>query len=146
MAKRTAAPTITVDELLVRLNALGDAKVRAQTARRGAGANQFGVKLGDLRTLANTIKKHHALALQLWDTGNADARLLATLLLEPKKLSIQELDRMVRSAPVVLPGVRRLHVTVRARLDHGDGAPAGMTDADRNQHQAGNRRRRPRDR
>ena len=63
----------------------------------GAGDNQFGVKRGDIRTLANTIKTNHELALSLWDTGNVDAQFLATLLIKPTLLSADEMDRMVRS-------------------------------------------------
>src|SRR5262249_18369442 len=58
---------------------------------------QFGVKRGDLRTLANKIKTNHELALSLWKTGNIDAQFLATLLIKVSQLSADELDRMVRS-------------------------------------------------
>jgi 3-methyladenine DNA glycosylase AlkD len=88
---------MTLNETLKQLKALGNATVRAQNAKAGAGDNQFGVSLGDIRTLAKGIKTNHTLALSLWDAGNVDAQFLATLLIEPKKLSAKELDRMVRS-------------------------------------------------
>lgn len=96
----------TLDEALRQLEALGNEGVRAQNAKNspfgpGAGDNQFGVALGDIRTLAKKIKTNHALALALWDTGNVDAQFLATLLFEPKKLSAQEMDRLVRSISYV---------------------------------------------
>ena len=90
--------TTTVEETLVQLEALGHEKVRAQNRRNGAGDNQFGVKLGDIRKIAAKIKADHALALAFWETGNLEARLVAILLIKPKNLSIDELDRMVRSA------------------------------------------------
>jgi 3-methyladenine DNA glycosylase AlkD len=102
-AKAKAAParakstTMTVEEILQQLKSLGDAGVRAQNAKWGAGDNQFGVKRGDLRTLANKIKTNHELALSLWKTGNIDAQFLATLLIKVSQLSADELDRMVRS-------------------------------------------------
>jgi hypothetical protein len=37
--------------------------------------------------LAKKFRTDHALALALWDAGNVDAQFLATLLIEPKKLS-----------------------------------------------------------
>lgn len=40
---------MTLEEALARLEALGDEKMRAQNVKRGAGANQFGVLLGDIR-------------------------------------------------------------------------------------------------
>ena len=92
---------MTVKEALKELKALGNAKVRALNAKSGAGDNQFGVSLGDIRTLAKKIKTNHELALSLWDTGNVDAQFLATLLIQPKKLSAQEMDRMVRSISFV---------------------------------------------
>jgi 3-methyladenine DNA glycosylase AlkD len=88
---------MTLKEALKQLKALGHAKIRAQNAAGGAGDNQFGVKLGDIRGLAKKIKTNHALALSLWDTGNVDAQFLATLLIEPKKLTAKDVDRMVRS-------------------------------------------------
>ncbi len=88
---------MTVEETLLQLEALGNEKVRAQNAKRGAGDNQFGVRLGDLRNVAKKIKTDHDLALALWETGNLDARFLATLIIKPQDLSSQEMDRMVRS-------------------------------------------------
>ena len=85
-------------EVLAQLKALGDEKVRARNRRNGAGENQFGVQLGAIRKLAAKIEADRALALELWETGNLDARLLAILLLKPEDLSRAELDRMVRSA------------------------------------------------
>lgn len=84
-------------EILAQLKSLADPKVRTLNIRNGAGDNQFGVKLGDIRKLAEKIKANHALGLALWKTGNLDARLLAILLMKPKELSADELDRMVRS-------------------------------------------------
>ena len=91
----------TLKETLVQLEALGNEKVRAQNSRNGAGNNQFGVRLGDIRNLATKIKANHALGIALWKTGNIDARLLAILLINPKNLPGDELDRMVRSVGFV---------------------------------------------
>ncbi len=88
---------MTLAETLTQLEALGDEKVRARNAKRGAGDNQFGVNLGDIRKVAKKAKTDHELALALWDTGNIDARFLATLVIKPKALSNDELDRLVRS-------------------------------------------------
>jgi 3-methyladenine DNA glycosylase AlkD len=92
---------MTLNEALKQLKALGSAKVRAQNAKGGAGDNQFGVSLGDIRVVAKKIRTDHALALALWDTGNVDAQFLAALLIEPKKLSAEAMDGMVRSISFV---------------------------------------------
>lgn len=88
---------MTLDQTMAALKALGDEKMRAMNVKHGAGKNQFGVKLGDLRALAKKIKTDVALARQLWATGNLDARFLATLVTKPESLTADELDRMVRS-------------------------------------------------
>lgn len=84
-------------DILAQLEALGDEKMRAQNKKRGAGDNQFGVKMGDIRNIAKKLKTNHELALKLWDTENVEARFLATLLIDPKKLSNDELARIVSS-------------------------------------------------
>lgn len=88
---------MTVKEILAQLKSLGDEARRAHNVKFGAPDNQFGVKLGDLRTLAKKLKTNHELALELWDTGNVDAQLLATLIIKPKSLSAAELDKLTRS-------------------------------------------------
>ena len=50
---------MTLEETLKQLEALGNAGVRAQNAKSGAGDNQFGVSRGDVRMLANKIKTNH---------------------------------------------------------------------------------------
>lgn len=92
---------MTLAEALDQLKALGNAKVRAQNAKSGAGDEQFGVSLGDIRVLAKKIRTDHSLALSLWECGNIDAQFLATLLIKPKQLSLEQMDRMVRSVTFV---------------------------------------------
>jgi 3-methyladenine DNA glycosylase AlkD len=92
---------MNLKETLTQLEALGDEKVRAHNIKYGAGSNQFGVKMGDIRNLAKKIKTDHQLALELWNTGNVDARFLATLVMKPKNLSKEDLDKMVRSEKFV---------------------------------------------
>lgn len=86
-----------VKEILRQLESLGDEARRKHNAKAGAPENQFGVKLGDIRALAKKIKTDHQLALNLWETGNVEAQLLATLIIKPQSLSAKELDAMTRS-------------------------------------------------
>ncbi len=90
----SSQPPQTVAEVLKALEACGHAKVREMNTRNGAPENQFGVKMGDIRTLAKSIKANHELGLELWATGNVDAMLLATLIMKPKQLTEEELERM----------------------------------------------------
>ena len=95
------ALSMSFDEVYGQLEAWGSEKVRAINARQGAGDNQFGVKMGDLRGLAKAIKVDHALAMRLWETGNADARILATMIMDPAALTEAELEAMLTSLTYV---------------------------------------------
>jgi 3-methyladenine DNA glycosylase AlkD len=88
---------MTAAEALAQLESLGNEARRAHNARNGAPANQFGVKLGDIRGLAATIATDHGLARELWKTGNVDAQLLATLVVKPALVSADELESMTRT-------------------------------------------------
>jgi 3-methyladenine DNA glycosylase AlkD len=88
---------MTVNEVLAQLESLSDDARRAHNTKAGAPDNQFGVKLGDIRAMAKKIKTDHDLALRLWDTGNVEAQLLATLIIKPKSLSADQLDKLTRS-------------------------------------------------
>ena len=88
---------MTVKQILAELESLGDDARRKHNTKAGAPDNQFGVKLGDIRAVAKKLKTDHALALKLWDTGNVEAQLLATLIIKPTSLSAAELDAMTRS-------------------------------------------------
>lgn len=88
---------MTVKETLSQLKALGNEKMFAQNKRNGASDNQFGVRLGEIKALSKKIKTNHTLALELWETENVEARLLAILLIDPKLLSNNKLDQLVKS-------------------------------------------------
>ena len=52
--------------------------------------------LGNLRSLVKKLKTNRGLALQLWATGNADARMQATMIMAPDQISAQEIESMVK--------------------------------------------------
>ncbi len=52
------------------------------------------VKLGDIRKIANEIKKDHELAMQLWSTEIFFARQLATLIMDKKMLTEGVIDSL----------------------------------------------------
>jgi 3-methyladenine DNA glycosylase AlkD len=88
---------MTVKEILAQLKSLGDDARRKHNTKAGAPDNQFGVKLGDVRAIAKKIKADRQLALDLWETGNVEAQLVATLIVKPASLSADELDKLTRS-------------------------------------------------
>lgn len=88
---------MTVKEVLAKLESLGDEARRKHNAKWGAPDNQFGVKMGDIRAVAKKIKTDHALAMELWETGNVDAQMLAVLVMKPEELTAKQLDALTRS-------------------------------------------------
>ena len=88
---------MTLKQALDKLKSLAHEKVRLQNKKSGADDNQYGVKNGDIRTIAKAIKTDKALAMELWETGNLDAQQLAILIIKPKDLSVNEIEKMIKS-------------------------------------------------
>ena len=55
----------------------------------------LGVSLPQLRKVAKQIKKDHQLALDLWDTGIHECRVMASLVDDPKLVTPQQMDKWV---------------------------------------------------
>lgn len=86
----------TFAEVMAELESLGTAQNRKTYARHGAGPNMFGVSFANLYALQRKIKKDHDLALALWDTGNEDARCLATMVADAEAFTLEQADGWVR--------------------------------------------------
>lgn len=78
-------------EVLTQLESYGSAQTRKTYTRHGLLGPMFGVKFGDLNKLRAKIKVDHELGLQLWHSGNLDARVLATMVLDPSGMTMKEL-------------------------------------------------------
>ena len=63
-------------------------------------------KLGDLRNIAKEIKKDHALAMELWSTSEFLPRQLAILIMDPKLLSQELIDRLDKDMQAHIPDER----------------------------------------
>lgn len=83
-------------DAMKKLESMGTAQNRKVYTRHGVGEKQFGVSFGNLRKLAKEIKVDHGLARELWKTGNHDARVLATMVADPAKLTATEMDAWAR--------------------------------------------------
>jgi 3-methyladenine DNA glycosylase AlkD len=57
---------------------------------------RLGVSVPDMRKLAKETGKDHMLALELWKTGIAEARIVAALVDEPDKLTEQQMEDWVK--------------------------------------------------
>ncbi len=63
--------------VMAQMEAAGTAQNRKVYARHGAAEPMFGVSYANLGKIAKPIKTDHSLAVELWDSGNYDARVLA---------------------------------------------------------------------
>ncbi len=59
-------------------------------------AEQFGIPAPVLRAIARSHRRDHALALALWASGIHDARVLATIIDDPKQITRGQMERWVR--------------------------------------------------
>ena len=128
--------TTTLEEAMRQLEAMGNAAVRGQNSKTGpmgsgVGDNQFGVPRGDVRKLAGKIKTNHELALALWKTGNVDAQFLAALIVDVKRLSADEMERMVKSTAWVWVADWLYSYVLKAHPDKETLRQRWMTSTDR---------------
>ena len=84
------------DEVLNELSAMGTAQNRKVYARHGVREPLFGVSYKNLGALKKKLKTNHALARQLWSTQNHDARVLATMIADPARLTSAEVNRWAK--------------------------------------------------
>ncbi|NYT00136.1 MAG: DNA alkylation repair protein [Methanocellales archaeon] len=57
---------------------------------------RMGVSIPEIRKIAKQSGKDHTLALQLWKTGIAEARILASMVDEPEKVTEQQMEDWVK--------------------------------------------------
>jgi 3-methyladenine DNA glycosylase AlkD len=56
----------------------------------------FGVTMADMKELARRLGRNHELAAALWDTGWYEARMLASLIDEPARVTPAQMDRWAK--------------------------------------------------
>ena len=91
---------MNTEEVLATLKKLGKPQTAAIYRRHGSGNHVFGVLTSEIAKLQKRIKVNHALALELWKTGNAEARVLALQVADPDKLTRSDADGLVHDGPV----------------------------------------------
>ncbi|MGA9770942.1 MAG: DNA alkylation repair protein [Blastocatellia bacterium] len=101
---------MTIDETLAELKSLGSEQTRKTYKRHGVKGDMFGVSYASLGKLTKKIKVDHKLAEQLWATGNHDARVLATMIADPKQINDKLLEAWVKdlNAYVLTDALARL--------------------------------------
>jgi 3-methyladenine DNA glycosylase AlkD len=86
-------------EILATFKTLGKPQTAAIYKRHLSGDNVCGVLSSDIAKLQKKIKVDHALALELWKTGNAEARILALQIADPEKLTRADADGLLKDGP-----------------------------------------------
>ena len=83
-------------QIIERLKQYSDAKYLEGMKHFGMdNSKALGVSLPQLRKIAKSIKKDHRLALDLWDSGIHECRVMASLVDDPKHVTPQQMDKWV---------------------------------------------------
>ena len=118
MVVMAALSTMTPTQAMKALEAAGTEQNRKIYPRHGVTSPLFGVSFADLRKLRKQVGVDHPVAVSLWDSGNHDARMLATMVADPAAMSRRDLDTWVNATDnyVLSDAVAEL----AARTDHLD--------------------------
>lgn len=80
-------------EILAKLKSMSNPKNVEGMARFGINPNNtYGVPIPELRRIAKETGENHGLAQKLWDSGIHEARILASMVDEPGKVSGRRMD------------------------------------------------------
>lgn len=85
-----------VEEILRLLQKKASRRNVRGMARFGmATRGRLGVSVPEMRRIARTVGKDHRLALALWKTEIAEARIVASMVAEPKKVTVRQMESWV---------------------------------------------------
>lgn len=108
---------MTVHDMMAALEAAGTAQNRKVYQRHGAKPPLFGVSFTEQKKIARRVKGDQPLAEALWETGNADARYLATQIADPEAIGKSVLRRWVKGLDhYVIVELLAKHVTSKSPL------------------------------
>jgi 3-methyladenine DNA glycosylase AlkD len=84
-------------QILTALQSHGKPENRAGMSRFGINTTHaYGVSMGIIRNIAKLHKKNHALALELWNSGVHEARIMAALIDDPKLVTETQMENWVQ--------------------------------------------------
>jgi 3-methyladenine DNA glycosylase AlkD len=89
---------MTADDVLTELSKMGRDTYRRIFLNHGAPDSILGVKVEDMKKIQKRVKKDHALALDLYDSGIPDAQYLAGLIADPPKMTKPQLQKWAKTA------------------------------------------------
>ncbi|MCK9163174.1 MAG: DNA alkylation repair protein [Bacteroidales bacterium] len=87
----------TAEQVLSYLLSLSNKDKIKQAEYFGVKSNNIlGITAPELRAIAKEIKTNHPLALKLWETNYHEARMLSTMIADPTKITLEEIDIWVK--------------------------------------------------
>jgi 3-methyladenine DNA glycosylase AlkD len=89
---------MTAKDIVAELKKLGTAQTKKTWMTHGAQEPCFGVKVGDMKNIQKRVKMDYQLALDLFDTGIADAMYLAGLIADDAKMTKKDLQKWIEAA------------------------------------------------
>jgi 3-methyladenine DNA glycosylase AlkD len=93
----SAARRATIESALAALEDASTARDRANLARFGiTAAKAYGVSMASVQRLAKAMGRDHDLATALWESGWYEARLLASFVGDPARVTAPQMDRWCR--------------------------------------------------
>jgi 3-methyladenine DNA glycosylase AlkD len=85
------------NEVLKRLKSHSNPEAAKGMARFGINPNNtYGVSIPTLRKIARELGRNHSLSLELWESGIHEARILASMIDIPEKVTATQMDKWVR--------------------------------------------------
>ncbi|MCE7064320.1 DNA alkylation repair protein [Dyadobacter sp. CY326] len=96
--KQKPAKMEQVKDVMNQLAALGSEQTLKTFRNHGGKEPMYGVKIGDMKPILKKYKNNHALALELYKTGNSDAMYLAGLMSVPSLFTPEALEDWVERA------------------------------------------------
>ncbi len=88
---------MNASQIIAKLKAMRNEKNIKGMARFGINTNcTIGVPIPFLVDIARSEKKNHSLALELWDSGIHEAKILAALIDDPEKVSEKQMEKWVK--------------------------------------------------
>ena len=84
-------------DIVAELKKLGNAQTKKTWMNHGAQEPCLGVKVEDMKKIQKRVKMDYQLALDLYDTGIADAMYLAGLIADDAKMTKKDLQKWIES-------------------------------------------------
>ena len=89
---------MTAKDIVVELKKLGNPQTKKTWMNHGAQEPCLGVKVEDMKKIQKRVKMDYQLALDLYDTGIADAMYLAGLIADDEKMTKKDLQKWIKGA------------------------------------------------